>query len=120
MKAQLVKISYKLKSKARKDHNENEGIMAQKEKDLYPKPVETLMHKDRRVNIPTEELRDFVADQEAKPKAALYLRDPSRRHRRGRLVFPLFNNQSPLRLAHNGQNSHQSHQPLRRRGAESL
>jgi hypothetical protein len=51
--------------------------MAKKEKDLYPKPVETLTHKDRRVNIPTEELRDFVADQEAKPKAVLYPRDPS-------------------------------------------
>jgi adenine-specific DNA-methyltransferase len=51
--------------------------MAKKEKDLYPKTVETLTHKDRRVNIPTEELRDFVADQEAKPKSVLYPRDPS-------------------------------------------
>ena len=51
--------------------------MAKKETSLYPKPVETLTHKDRRVNIPTEELRDFVADQEAKPKTVLYPRDPS-------------------------------------------
>ena len=51
--------------------------MAKKETSLYPKPVETLTHKDRRVNIPTEELRDFVAEQEAKPKTVLYQRDPS-------------------------------------------
>ncbi|MDI6753237.1 MAG: site-specific DNA-methyltransferase [Thermodesulfobacteriota bacterium] len=40
-------------------------------------PVETLKHKDKRVNIPTEELRDFVAEYEAKPKTVLYPRDPS-------------------------------------------
>ncbi len=34
-------------------------------------------HKDRRTNIPTEELRDFVADQELAPKTMLYPRDPS-------------------------------------------
>jgi len=31
----------------------------------------------RRANIPTEELRDFVAEDEAKPKVILYPRDPS-------------------------------------------
>src|SRR3990172_12479579 len=40
-------------------------------------PVESLRHKDRRANIPTEELRDFVADDEKKPKTILYPRDPS-------------------------------------------
>jgi adenine-specific DNA-methyltransferase len=40
-------------------------------------PVETVRHKDKRVNIPTEELRDFVAEYEAKPKTVLYFRDPS-------------------------------------------
>ncbi len=46
-------------------------------------PVETIRHrKDRRVNIPTRELRDFVADDEKKPSKAafpglLYARDPS-------------------------------------------
>jgi len=39
--------------------------------------VESLRHKDRRTNIPTEELRDFVAEDEAKPKTILYPRDPS-------------------------------------------
>jgi len=39
--------------------------------------VEALRHKDRRSNIPTEELRDFVAEDEAKPKTILYPRDPS-------------------------------------------
>jgi adenine-specific DNA-methyltransferase len=40
-------------------------------------PVETLRHKDKRKNIPTEELRDFVAEDEKKPKTMLYPRDPS-------------------------------------------
>jgi adenine-specific DNA-methyltransferase len=39
--------------------------------------IEALRHKDRRANIPTEELRDFVAEDEAKPKTILYPRDPS-------------------------------------------
>lgn len=37
-----------------------------------PTPVEAIKHKDRRKNIPTEELRDFIADDEAKPKTMLY------------------------------------------------
>jgi len=43
----------------------------------YPVPVETLKHKDSRVNIPTEELRGFVADAENEPKKLLYPRDIS-------------------------------------------
>src|SRR3972149_2009556 len=44
--------------------------------------VESLKHKDKRANIPTRELRDFVADDEQKPKTVvfpglLYARDPS-------------------------------------------
>src|SRR5712692_9037890 len=39
--------------------------------------VETLKHKDKRANIPTEELRDFVAEDEKQPKTMLYPRDPS-------------------------------------------
>ncbi len=38
--------------------------------------VETV-HKDRRSNIPTEELRDFVTTDETAPKTILYPRDPS-------------------------------------------
>jgi adenine-specific DNA-methyltransferase len=38
--------------------------------------VETV-HKDRRSNIPTEELRDFVTTDETTPKTMLYPRDPS-------------------------------------------
>jgi adenine-specific DNA-methyltransferase len=40
-------------------------------------PVESLKHKDKRANIPTEELRDFVAEDEERPKVMLYPRDPS-------------------------------------------
>jgi adenine-specific DNA-methyltransferase len=40
--------------------------------------ITSIRHKtDTRVNIPTEELRDFVADDEKAPKAMLYPRDPS-------------------------------------------
>jgi adenine-specific DNA-methyltransferase len=42
-----------------------------------PTPVESIKHKDTRKNIPTEELRDFVADDERAPKSILYPRDPS-------------------------------------------
>ena len=46
-----------------------------------PKPpteITSIRHtKDTRVNIPTEELRDFVAEDEKAPKAMLYPRDPS-------------------------------------------
>ncbi len=42
-----------------------------------PTPVEAIRHKDSRVNIPTEELRDFVADDERAPKTMRYPRDPS-------------------------------------------
>ena len=31
------------------------------------KRIASLKHKDKRTNIPTEELRDFVADDERKP-----------------------------------------------------
>ena len=39
--------------------------------------IESLTHKDKRKNIPTEELRDFVAPDENTPKTMLYPRDPS-------------------------------------------
>src|ERR1700728_3034365 len=39
--------------------------------------VESIHHKDKRTNIPTEELRDFVADEELTPRTMLYPRDPS-------------------------------------------
>jgi glucuronate isomerase len=42
-----------------------------------PTKVESLRHKDKRKNIPTEELRDFVAEDEHAPKTILYPRDPS-------------------------------------------
>jgi adenine-specific DNA-methyltransferase len=41
-------------------------------------PVDALVHKkDKRVNIPTRELQDFVKQDEALPKTMLYPRDPS-------------------------------------------
>ena len=35
--------------------------------------VASIRHKDKRATIPTEELRDFVADEELAPKTILYL-----------------------------------------------
>ncbi|MCL4542000.1 MAG: site-specific DNA-methyltransferase [Chloroflexi bacterium] len=46
-------------------------------KNTTPIDVDSIRHKDTRTNIPTEELRDFVADDERAPKAMLYPRDPS-------------------------------------------
>ncbi|MFH1490809.1 MAG: site-specific DNA-methyltransferase [Pseudomonadota bacterium] len=50
--------------------------MAAKKKD-NSMDVESLKHKDKRANIPTEELRDFVKEDENQPAMALYPRDPS-------------------------------------------
>src|SRR3990170_2866518 len=51
--------------------------MAKKQKRTGPVPVESIKHKDARTNIPTQELRGFVAVEEARPPAVLYPRDPS-------------------------------------------
>src|SRR4051794_19132448 len=53
--------------------------MARKKKETAPgeTDLQAIRHADPRPNIPTEELRDFVADDEAKPKTMLYPRDPS-------------------------------------------
>ena len=42
-----------------------------------PTPVESTRHADTRVNIPTGELANFVAEAERQPGTALYPRDPS-------------------------------------------
>jgi len=42
-----------------------------------PTPVESIKHRNARVNIPTEELRGFVATEEERPPAMRYPRDPS-------------------------------------------
>jgi adenine-specific DNA-methyltransferase len=42
-----------------------------------PTPVEALRHNDRRANIPTNELRAMLAEDELTPKTTLYPRDPS-------------------------------------------
>ncbi|CAN5831245.1 hypothetical protein BH23CHL2_BH23CHL2_10830 [soil metagenome] len=40
-------------------------------------PIASIEHADTRINIPTEELREFVADDEGAPGTMLYPRDPS-------------------------------------------
>ena len=39
--------------------------------------IKPFKHKDRRTNIPTEELRDFVMAEEKAPYSVRYPRDPS-------------------------------------------
>lgn len=54
--------------------------MPPKKKSPIPKlstPINAVKHKDKRANIPTEELRDFIAEEEKAPKTVLYPRDPS-------------------------------------------
>ena len=48
-----------------------------KKKTRPAKPVDAIKHADRRANIPTEELRDFVPDDEHSAETKLYPRDPS-------------------------------------------
>jgi adenine-specific DNA-methyltransferase len=50
---------------------------ARKRKPTGPTPVDSTRHADTRVNIPTGELADFVADEEKQPTSVLYPRDPS-------------------------------------------
>ena len=51
--------------------------MARSDKNKPSVNIETFKYKDRRANIPTEELRDFVIKDEATPKTILYPRDLS-------------------------------------------
>ena len=51
--------------------------MAQRKRDNTSTPIESIRHDDKRTNIPTEELRDFVDDDEKAPEPILYPRDPS-------------------------------------------
>jgi adenine-specific DNA-methyltransferase len=51
--------------------------MASKKKGDPPSPIFEFTYKDKRTNIPTHELRDFVAAEEKQPKTVLYPRDPS-------------------------------------------
>src|SRR3954464_11435185 len=51
--------------------------MSIKKKTTNPIEVDAIKHKEMRANIPTEELRDFVAQEEGSPPVMLYPRDPS-------------------------------------------
>ena len=52
-------------------------MSAARKKPTGPTPVESTRHADTRVNIPTGELADFVADAEKQPSTVLYPRDPT-------------------------------------------
>ncbi len=41
------------------------------------KKIESVKHKEKRANIPTEELRDFMSEDDKKPKTIVYPRDTS-------------------------------------------
>lgn len=48
-----------------------------RKKDDKSTPIDSVKHHDKRANIPTEELRDFMADDEKKSQKVLYPRDLS-------------------------------------------
>jgi len=50
--------------------------MGIKKKDKQSLPLESVKHKDKRATIPTEELCDFVKEDETHQKTILYPRDP--------------------------------------------
>jgi adenine-specific DNA-methyltransferase len=52
-------------------------MVAKSKKQKATKKIETTKHKDKRANIPTEELRDFVKESETTPKIICYPRDPA-------------------------------------------
>jgi adenine-specific DNA-methyltransferase len=52
-------------------------VSSRSRKKIEPTPVDALRHKDRRANIPTNELRAMLADDERAPKTMLYPRDSS-------------------------------------------
>jgi hypothetical protein len=56
--------------------------MAGKKKTNKTKPIDNLKHKDKRVNIFTEELRDFVKEDESRPETVLLSQRP--------IIGPLF------------------------------
>lgn len=51
--------------------------MARKKAPQSDIPIDTIRHPDKRTNIPTEELRGFIEEDEKAPKTMLYPRDPS-------------------------------------------
>jgi adenine-specific DNA-methyltransferase len=52
------------------------SMARRKAHDIRATPIDAVRHKDKRKNIPTEELRDFVREDEQAPKTVLYPRDP--------------------------------------------
>ncbi len=54
------------------------GVECQGGRVEEPKPkTDALRHEDKRVNIPTSEQQDFVAEDESRPRTVRYPRDPS-------------------------------------------
>jgi adenine-specific DNA-methyltransferase len=51
--------------------------MAKRKKDTTPLDIEAFTYPEKRKNIPTGELHDFVVQDEEKPEKILYPRDPS-------------------------------------------
>jgi len=51
--------------------------MAIRKKAAQPKEIESIRHRDTRTNIPTQELRGFVREDEETPTVVHYPRDPS-------------------------------------------
>ncbi len=61
MAARITKMGLRMAKKATTNRAAGDKSVA----------VDSIRHKDKRKNIPTEELRDFVADEEHAPKTIL-------------------------------------------------
>ncbi len=66
--------------------------MARKKKTNKTKPIDSLKHKDKRANIPTEELPYFVKEDENRPETVLYPIDPSIHLTRSGIMVSFFLN----------------------------
>ncbi len=51
--------------------------MATRKRAAQPKEIESIRHRDTRTNIPTQELRGFVSQDEDTPRVVSYPCDPS-------------------------------------------
>lgn len=108
-----------------------------RKKDGKPIPVESVKHRDKGANIPSEELREFVKADESTPKKMLYPCAPSldtqlvqnwaNRMILGDSLLVMSSlaekegiKEPPLRQTQGRQNRREGNQPLRRRGDEGL
>ncbi len=71
--AKPTSIPRVLKSEGKPSHSKGSTMAKKKTPSMS---IDAVRHKDKRANIPTEELRDFVADEEQNPQVVSYATFP--------------------------------------------